>query len=332
MRIHRSRCGLLAACLLVSTALAAHAIGEPSAGTLLRDGVVVDVPGAVAYVMHPQGGIEALDLQKGTVLWRSSAAERPLALADGLLVAQAPAGARGELRIVTLDVRQRGALTAQAALPMPAGVRAEAAETVNQKFRVTASPSAQGIVLAWDSQELPSLPRRNTARPGIGTKALAAGEEPEARSGTALFEPRAGRLLAMKAKAANSLAIDATRPVIAKSLSAPTAPERLFASADGRYVLASRRVEEITSPAPYLWTISDAETGAVLGTLRSPVSMSPFTVAGTRLVHVAPITSRREGSKLTDQPLRLRAVDLATGQELWTREIRDTNFRGPFPL
>jgi len=329
MRIHCFRYGLLAACLLASTVLAAHA--EP-AGAVLRDGVVVDVPGSVAYVMHPQGGIEALDLEKGTVLWRSAAAERPLALADGLLVAQAPAGGHGELRIVTLDVR-RGALTAQAALPMPAGVRAEAAETVDQKFRVTASPSAQGIVLAWDSQELPSLPRRNAARPGIGAKALAAGEEPEIRSGTALFDARAGRLLSMKAKAAaNVQALDASRPVMAKTLSAPTAPERLFASADRRHVLASRRVDEYTSPAPYLWTISDAATGAVLGTLRSAVSMTPFAVTGTRLIHVVPISSRHEGSKWIDQPLRLRAVDLATGQELWTREIRDTAFRGPFPL
>lgn len=38
------------------------------------------------------------------------------------------------------------------------------------------------------------------------------------------------------------------------------------------------------------------------------------------------------GSKWAEQPLCLRAVDLTTGRELWSWEIRDPAFRGPFPL
>ena len=30
-------------------------------------------------------------------------------------------------------------------------------------------------------------------------------------------------------------------------------------------------------------------------------------------------------------PLMLRAVNLATGAESWSREIRDTRYRGPYP-
>jgi hypothetical protein len=60
--------------------------------------------------------------------------------------------------------------------------------------------------------------------------------------------------------------------------------------------------------------------------------MSPFVVVGNRLIHVAQPTTRREGSKVIDQPLRLRAVDLATGQEIWSRELRSTAYNGPFPL
>ena len=34
---------------------------------------------------------------------------------------------------------------------------------------------------------------------------------------------------------------------------------------------------------------------------------------------------------LVDEPLKIRAVDLQTGQELWNWQVRDTTYRGPFP-
>jgi hypothetical protein len=36
--------------------------------------------------------------------------------------------------------------------------------------------------------------------------------------------------------------------------------------------------------------------------------------------------SRRPG-----EPLSIRVADLRSGAELWSKEIRDTEFRGPFP-
>ena len=312
-------CGLLAASL-ATAAFAAQ-------GAVLSDGVVVDAVHSIAYVMHPKGGVQAVDLQTGAPLWRSMAAERPLAVTGDLLVAQARPGEHGELRIVTLDLRKRGAASAEAALPMPAGIRAEVGETVEGAFHVAASASAEGIVVAWDAQEMPNLPRHRVAR--LGEAKAAAGAEPEGfHQGTAAFDPRSGRLLPMKSAGAQAAS---AWPAVA-SLSSPAAAERLFGSADGRHVLASRRVGDIGSAAPYRWTITDAASGAVLGSVRAAVSMSPFAVAGTRLVYVAQPATRRDGEKWIEEPLRLRAVDLATGREVWTREIRDTAFRGPFPL
>ena len=69
----------------------------------------------------------------------------------------------------------------------------------------------------------------------------------------------------------------------------------------------------------------------MLGTLRAEASMAPFAVAGTRLIHVAQPSIRVEGEKMVERPLRIRAVDLATGREAWRREIRDTAWRGPVP-
>lgn len=307
---------------LLAILLAASAFAAPAAkgGAALRDGVVVDTARSVAYVMHPQGGIQALDLRRGNVLWHSAAGERPLALAGSLLVAQAKPGADGELRIVALSVRG-GTLSSKAGFRMPEGVRAEVAETLHQVFHVTAMPSQDGVLIAWETQELTSRPERrhHQLRHVLGAEAAS---HKAGTQGAALFDPRAGRMTAHARQMA--------RPAVARSLSAPSTAESRFSSADGRYMLTSRLVDD-ASALPYHWTISDARTGAVLGTLRSEASMAPFAVAGTRLVHVAQPAIHLEGGKMVDRPLRIRAVDLATGREAWRREIRDTAWRGPVP-
>ncbi len=307
-----SACGLFAALLLTSS-FAAHA------AITLHDGVVIDAGRSLAYVMQPAGGIDAVDLARGTTVWHSAAGERPLALANGVLVAQAAPGANGELRIVALDPARNGARGAEAELALPAGVRADVVETPRQTFRVKASPSAQGVVVTWSAQPVGNLPGRGA--PANPDKALLPAE---ARQGNVLFDPHAGSLLALGAAAARQLAAGSS--VRAATLSAPTAAERRFASADGRHVLASRR----TSGA-YTWTISDAATGAVLGTVSSPVAMAPFVVSGGELIHVAQPGSHRQGKEWMARSLRLRAVDLATGNEAWSRDLRDPAYRGPVP-
>lgn len=318
MKTRRTAPALAGGLLAIFLAIPSFAAPAPREGATLRDGVVVDTARSVAYVMHPQGGIQALDLRRGTALWHSAAGERPLALAGNLLVAQAKPGANGELRIVALGVRG-GLLSSKAEIRMPEGVRAEVAETLQQNFHVTAMPSQDGVLIAWETEELSGLPAHREQQLG---QALASSASQSNRQGTALFDPQAGRLSIASGQI--------VRPAVAMSLSAPSVVENRFSSADGRYVLTSRLVDD-TSAHPYHWTISDARTGAVLGSLRSEASMAPFTVAGTRLIHVAPASINLENGKMVDRPLRIRAVELTTGREAWRREIRDTAYRGPIP-
>lgn len=324
-----SRIARLAVVFLFTFALVAQAAGKPQAATL-RDGVVIDGVRNIAYVMHPKGGIQAVDLARGTALWRSTGGERPLSLSDNLLIAQARPGADGELRLVALDVRKRGGVSAEADLELPEGVQAEVHDTVRQAFRVTAVPSREGIVVAWESEVFSSLPGRGEREDRESEEAerkASSSRRQGNQEGTALFDPQAGSLLSLKAAGAREIA----QPVFAASLSAPGSREARFSSADGRYVLASRRTGDDTSATPYRWTISEAATGTVLGTFPAEVSMSPFAIAGKRLIHVAQPALQLVDGKLVEQPLRLRALDLATGRELWTREISDTEFRGPIP-
>jgi hypothetical protein len=59
--------------------------------------------------------------------------------------------------------------------------------------------------------------------------------------------------------------------------------------------------------------------------------MSPFVVSGSRILYVALPSVHKEGGKMIDEPLRLRALDLKTGAEMWTAVLTDSAYRGPFP-
>lgn len=310
------------------------AVGSPKPEPVaLRDGLVVDTAQAIAYVMHPQGGVAAIDLRNGAMLWRSAAAERPLTLDGDLLVAQARPGERGELRVVALDSRRAGTRIAEADLPMPAGVRAEASETLSHLFSVTARPSTEGIVVLWESQDRPALQRRtglsvhdDAALARLGAKRTAWGD----LLGFAIFDPRAGRLLPLDAERGELVA--GLRKSGSTSLSRPDASERLFASIDGRHVLASRKVGRLTAAGePYSWTISEAAGGRTLGTIGGRTSMSPFLVVETLVVQVVLPRLQRHGEQVRELPLRLRAVNLISGQESWSVAIHDSAFQGPTP-
>jgi hypothetical protein len=70
---------------------------------------VADAAGRTGYVPNAGGGIDALDLETGQVLWTSPQATKPLAVAGRRLVAQAPeTGKANSVRIVVLDVTQKG--------------------------------------------------------------------------------------------------------------------------------------------------------------------------------------------------------------------------------
>jgi hypothetical protein len=63
----------------------------------------------------------------------------------------------------------------------------------------------------------------------------------------------------------------------------------------------------------------------------APVSMAPFVVVGSRLLYVAQPSARRSGEATVSEPLRLRALDVRSGAELWVLPIVDTAYRGPMP-
>ena len=307
---------------------------KPRAVPALHDGVVVDAAAGVAYVMSREGGIDALDLTSGNVLWKNRDAAKPLALADGTLVAQARPDRNGALALVMLDAR-KGNAKGRADVQIPEGLRANVVDGPTQTFQVKAfANAADSVAVAWEAENvipqgfLPTVPEVPQVEGETAKRATAAREAAEAMRkplrGAARLDLKAGRAVAMSYEEAERAL--PTLPAEAKAAGGA----RRFTSLDGRHVLRSAPSPEGGLWAAYRWTVTTA-SGARVGTLDAPVSMAPFVVHGSKILYVAQPSARKEEGKIVETPLRLVAFDLRTGAELWTKAFVDSVYRGPFP-
>lgn len=305
----------------------------------LHDGVVVDAASGVAYVMSREGGIDALDLTSGNVLWKNRDAAKPLALADGTLVAQARPDRNGALALVMLDA-SKGATRGRTDVQIPEGLRANVIDGPSQSFQVKAfATSGDGVTLTWAAENvipqgyLPTVPEApQTAEAATAKQATtAAREAAEAQRkpvrGAAQLDLKAGRAVAVPYEEAEQ-----ARPAIAVTVVEAKAAggARQLTSLDGRHVLRSEPSPEGGLWTPYRWTVTTA-SGARVGTLDAPVSMAPFVVSDSKILFVTQPSARRVEGKITETPLRLVAFDLRTGAELWNKAFIDSVYRGPFP-
>src|SRR5246127_1152619 len=72
-------------------------------------GGVADAEGNTGYLANPAGGLDAVDLAKGKLLWAPRGASRPLALDGNRLVCRADVkGKANSIRLVVLAVNQKG--------------------------------------------------------------------------------------------------------------------------------------------------------------------------------------------------------------------------------
>jgi outer membrane protein assembly factor BamB len=298
----------------------------------LHDGVLIDAAAGAAYVMSPKGGIEALELATGNVLWKSLDAGKPLLVQNGTLVAQAAPDGPGKLVLVALDAR-RGATRERVNVPIPASLRANLADGPSQSFRTQAFAAEGSVVVTWTAEDgrtlrgvLPPTEEstsNDSAAPVNETAAAKAGPQP--LRGAARLDLGTGQAVAMKYEEALQAQAVSVRTPFNRA-----ADLQQLGSLDGKHILSSERSKSGSLAARYRWTVTD-KAGATVGTVEAPVSMAPFVVSGTRLFYVAQPLVRKEGTRMVQEPLRLRSLDLQTGTELWNQPVIDSTYRGPFP-
>lgn len=339
----------------------AKAPAAPSAE--LVPGIVVDPAAGALYLAVPGGGIEALDAATGRPLWSSEEAARPLLAVGGRLLAQRESGTGLPLALLNAA---GGGLLRRFDAPLPVGVRASVDQSLQADFRLAARASGDGAILEWEYLERdPSgtsppdgrafarrdlgslrldLESGQAAPPGEDEAAageplpepvellVAAGElRPPWRAGAVLaaaqqlWEPAAGRLVLRRWLATTGEALPEVTLLEGRAVA-------VLPSADKRHLLVvTTRAGEAAGPEPYLWSLHLLATGEAVLERPAARSATPFVLLAGRLIFVEPPSGRRVEGRWEERPRRLRALEAASGVELWQRPVRDPAFRGPVP-
>ncbi|MEZ5332711.1 MAG: hypothetical protein R2991_11795 [Thermoanaerobaculia bacterium] len=294
-----------------------------SASGLLRDGVVLDGGRGVLYGMRPGGGVFAVRLSDGAPLWESDEGARPLAL-DGstLVVEREGAGEASTLELALLDVTDRGRLVGTVEAPLGAPLRTRVDDALGASFRVQAGAAAGRATVLWRAEE-------RTVRGAVLEEEAGAGAQPVTQTVGGAAVDLATRTVSPLDVAVYPEARPLREP--AEGLRLPVEGAQ-YLSADDRHIATSERVGRDPEWNQYRWTVREALSGTVVGTFDHPVSIAPFVVAGTTLVlETRPYQRRVADGSYVQQPLALRGIDLASGRELWMRELRDVTYYGPYP-
>jgi hypothetical protein len=102
-------------------------------------------------------------------------------------------------------------------------------------------------------------------------------------------------------------------------------------SVDGQHLMRSAALSDPANiRSPYRWTIATA-AGETVGVVDAPIGLAPFIVQGSLLIHVAPTSGYRDGAQFVRLPLRLRAIDVRSGAEIWSVAVLDATFVLPPP-
>jgi hypothetical protein len=140
---------VLLSALLLSLAAAAPARAADLSAPTFPVGLL-DHTGRTAYLASPQGGIDAVDLMTGDVIWQTSEAQVPLLAAGDRLYAQAGVK-RNRLRVLAFDLSRRGECVLETdSVVLPAWVVAGYAP--GRSFEARWRLERTELVLAWEAR------------------------------------------------------------------------------------------------------------------------------------------------------------------------------------
>lgn len=324
--INKAAVWTMAVLAMASTLL----VPASAAGSQIGEGVLVDPKAGRVYVMSPDNAVEALRASDGKVLWRSNLAAKPLALDVGVLVAQAePEPGERMLRIALLTPDQ-GERKSTSSATLPEGVEVRIHDGLGSRFKVRASTAAANVFISWEYHVMPMRGMPMPADEAAKETPPDTPSEPKKTEGTLRLNLQTGAVAPVHKSAVPRNARSVSSMVLLAPPGEPPNPlQRL--SADGRHLIRSRLLANDNVFEKYEWTIIVVASNQVVGRLRSHLSHASFVVTGSRIVFETGPYERRTNGTMMAEPMKVRAVDLDTGREAWSRAVRDTVYRGPFP-
>lgn len=283
----------------------------------IRPGVVIDRASSSVFIMHPETGIQSVDLETGDTKWATRGADKPLLVSGNILLAQI-ATETARLDLAILDIAGNGAVIDRISVELPQGIIASINDGAGRSFEVRAVELESKVYLRWTEyrREVAAVERLQkdmVVQSGFGRVNL---NERTFVGGSEKIDQRIFQRLS---------------PDLAGNERIREVEATQFRSADQRYAMTSEPVADNRVWEKYEWSIWHRDTGKLVGRIRDFQRYSPFTVVSSILIQeVAPHAQRQDG-QIIAVPMSVRAVDLDKGQEIWRHSVRDTAYVGPLP-
>lgn len=295
----------------------------------LCSGVLVDASSKRIYLMSPDKTVDAVAIPSGETLWSVELAAKPLSISDGALVCQAEAAeSLNQLNLVVLDANQGGQRLSSSSVALPPNVVARIDDDLTDRFRTWATVLQDDSFISWQYEAIPMKGMPTGGLPGQPPGEFAG--VPKETTGMVRLNVPTGRAAPLTPADVPDAVRDA-QPAAMTAMDGAAADPRQRLSIDRRHTLRSKRVADDSVWDKYEWTIVDNETGDEVGRLRSHLSQSAFVVVGSRILFETGPFVRRTETGLVEEQRSVRASDLQTGNLVWSRSVRDTAYRGPFP-
>lgn len=287
----------------------------PPTYTELDKGLILDLSGDVGYIMNPNGTMSSINLSNGQSRWDSSQKGKPLAFVDNQLLVQLEDSVpTNDFKIGYLN-NSSGSISRTESKVLANSITAGVKSTMNYSFDTRVRVVNNRVNLSWDYEP--------TAFRGI------AEDEGQDRSRKGVFLINK-TTLNMESLGMDDFSIDV---VTSKELvinAIVNAPGRQFSSIQDEYVVVIDKVSNDSQWKKYKWTIYKQD-GTKVGSIRTNLSFRPFYVVDNTLVFTTVPVIRNIEGELVELPKSLVGYDLSTGNQKWTKEILDLEYRGPYP-
>jgi hypothetical protein len=268
--------------------------------------------------MHPEAGIESVDLETGDTRWTTNAAGKPLLVSGNILLGQVETET-ARLDLATLDIAGKGAVIDRISVELPQGVVASIDDSPGRSFEVRAVEFEGRVYVRWTER------RREVAAVETLQKDMLV------RSGFGRVDLQEGTYHAENSERIDRRIFESPPPDLAAEERIRGVEGIQFRSADQRHAMTSKLVGDNRVWEKYEWSIWRRDNGQLVGRIRDFQRYSPFAVVASMLIQEVTPYARRQDGDVTAVPLSVRAIHLDRGEEGWRRRVRQTAYVGPLP-
>jgi hypothetical protein len=305
----------------------------------LAEGILVDPANATVVLMQPanasnRGAVESVHIPTGETKWVSPSGEKPIDINQGRVIAQAKAEERNGLKLTVLR-GETGEEVKTQSQSLAATINASIAATPEGKFTVVARGTNDSETISWQFRSrlpqgvrpgaLPTPPQLSDAPATANAAPIRIG----ATSGTLQFNLETGELRPLNVEApVAAMATLATDAVAEVKLEGVEGEQ--VVTADGKHVAASVRTGDDTVFEKYQLSIYNKDTRNRIGGFNSHLAMPRILVTNERILVLLDPHSKTVDGREVNVPRTLKAYAM-DGKEVWSRAVRDIEFRGPYP-